>query len=364
MRGERPDGGGRGIGAQASGASDGPVWEGKAPAKVNLTLRVLAREAGGFHQIETIFQALELADELRIELADELRIELEERPGDGGTEPPRIELEMEGVGADALGRTKENLAVRAARLYCEALVGAARNGWSESTAAARVRPPVGGPDTVGGEGEGRPDIRIHLAKRIPHGAGLGGGSSDAAAVLRGLDELYSGALGRERLVKLGAELGADVAFFVLHTPRALAWGRGDRLQPLPALPRRPVLLALPPDPIGTPWAYRMLAEYRKAEGEGAAGGAVLEPSVLETWEGMAGLAENAFQAALEPLRPELAGMRRTLEKSGAEPALLSGSGSAVFGVFSGEAAARAAEEALREAVPGLLILRTATAERL
>ena len=309
------------------------AWEGQAPAKVNLLLRVLAREAGGHHQIETVFQALELADRLRIVLTRSLE---PGAPRDSGSTLPRVALKVDGVGADTLGPPEENLAVRAARLYCHALDS------SEGTV-----PPA-------------PHIRIRLTKRIPHGAGLGGGSSDAAAVLRGLDHLHGEALGRDRLVELGAELGADVAFFVLDVPRALGWGRGHRLLPLGALPRRPVLLALPPEPIATPWAYRTLAEHREREGADAAGGAVLDHADLDSWERIADLAGNAFQPVLEPLRPKLADIRRTLEDAGAAPALLSGSGSAVFGVFRRESELRQAEEALEGAVADVQVIRTAT----
>jgi len=309
------------------------AWKGRAPAKVNLLLRVLAREAGGHHQIETVFQALELADQLRIVLG---RPSETGSPRDFGSALPRIALEVEGVGADTLGPPEENLAVRAARLYSDAL-GDGR-----------------GPATPVSE------IRVRLTKRIPHGAGLGGGSSDAAAVLRGLDQLHGGALGRDRLVELGGQLGADVAFFVLDAPRALGWGRGHRLLPLGALPRRPVLLALPPESIATPWAYGALAEHREREGVGAAGGAVLDHADLDSWEGMARLAGNAFQPVLEPLRPELAHIRRLLEEAGARPALLSGSGSAVFGLFRRESELREAEEALEGGAADVQVIRTAT----
>jgi 4-diphosphocytidyl-2-C-methyl-D-erythritol kinase len=308
----RPEEGpGRGAGG------DEGVWRDRAPAKVNLSLRVLAREEGGYHQIETVFQSLELADRVSVALRRE----------------PGVRLTVGGVAPGALGPERENLAVRAARAYLEALDP---EGWEE----------------VG--------VRLHLEKRIPHGAGLGGGSSDAAAVLRGLDALHDRALGLSRLVQLGATLGADVAFFVLDTARALGWGRGDRLLPLPALPPREVVLAIPPEGVATPWAYRLLAEHRRREARESAGGGVVSLEDLEDWDAVAAGAANAFQEVLEPVRPELARLRRLLQGAGAAPALLTGSGSAVFGVFSEAAAAEAAAAEVEEEEPTSRVIRTRT----
>jgi 4-diphosphocytidyl-2-C-methyl-D-erythritol kinase len=293
------------------------AWSGAAPAKVNLLLRVLAREAGGHHQLETVFQALELSDEVHLER----------------TREPGVRLDLEGVAPGELGPDASNLAVRAARAYLEAL---------------------------GPGGQDRGGVQVRLEKRIPHGAGLGGGSSDAGTVLRGMDVLHGGALGLPVLVELGAALGADVPFFALDRPRALGWGRGDRLLPLPPLPVREVVLACPPEPIATPWAYRMLAEHREAAGMGSAGGALVDPGRLGSWEGVAEAAENAFQAALEPLRPDLARLREALSAAGAVPALLSGSGSAVFGVFRSSAEAAEGVRRVERAVPGTRAIRTRT----
>lgn len=293
------------------------VWRERARAKVNLSLHVLAREEGGYHQIETVFQALELADVVSVALRRE----------------PGVRLTVEGVPPGSLGPERENLATRAARAYLEALDP---EGWEE----------------VG--------VRLHLKKRIPHGAGLGGGSSDAAAVLRGLDVLHERALGLSRLVRLGATLGADVAFFVLDTPRALGWGRGDRLLPLPALPPREVVLAIPPEGIATPWAYRLLAEQRRREARESAGGGVVSLEDLDDWEAVAAGATNAFQEVLEPVRPELARLRGLLQEAGAAPALLSGSGSAVFGVFAEAEGAEAAAARVEGAEPTARVIRTRT----
>ncbi len=261
----------------------------RAPAKVNLLLRVLAREESGFHQLETLFQALELADAVEV------------LPGAKGRGPA---LELSGVKPGALGTVDENLAVRALRLLSEA---------------------AGVP----------PDFGIRLEKRIPHGAGLGGGSSDAAAVLLAANRLLGAPLSRAELAAMGGRLGADVPFFVAETPLALGWGRGDRILPLPPLPRAAVLLALPPWGIATPAAYAALARHR--EGASAPGSALLggPDAPWRDWDAVARAAENAFEAALFPEHPTLSRIRGALRAAGAAPALLSGSGSAVFGVFAG-----------------------------
>lgn len=150
----------------------------RAPAKLNLHLAVLARETSGYHQIETVFCALELADRLEVR-----------RAGAG------IVLEVDG--AD-LGPSEENLAHRAARTFYEAAAIA-------------------------------PEAEIRLEKHIPVGAGLGGGSSDAAAAMRALNMLHGTPLDEAALLQAAATLGSDVPFFLSGGPLALAWGRGERI---------------------------------------------------------------------------------------------------------------------------------------
>ncbi len=300
---------------------EGRRWAGSAPAKVNLFLRILAREEGGHHQIETVFQQVELADGLEVEV----------RVG-GEHEPGTLSLELAGVAPTALGEPEDNLAVRAARGFLEEM----------------------------GASGGLPSVRIRLEKRIPHGAGLGGGSSDAAAVLRGLSILLPRAVPPDRVQAVAGALGADVPFFLADTPRALAWGRGDQILPLGALPPREVLLLVPPNGIATPWAYRVLAEHRSTVGAASPRARVLDPALLSTWEGMAELAENAFQPALHAHRPDLEVLRGALAAEGADPALLSGSGSALFGVFASPQAADRADGELARRFPEVSRIRTRT----
>jgi 4-diphosphocytidyl-2-C-methyl-D-erythritol kinase len=252
-----------------------------APAKVNLRLKVLAREESGFHALETVFCALSLADELEVH-----------RTGD-----PGVRLTVEG-GVDT-GPPERNLVVRAAERFYRTL----------------RRPPK---------------LDVRLRKRIPSAAGLGGGSSDAAAMLRALNALEGCPLATGDLLAIGAELGSDVPFFLCGSPLALAWSRGERLLALPPLPPRPVLVAHPGAAMPTPEAFRRLASTR---GSYAAAGAALALDDLTDWDGISAVAENDFDAIAVAEMPLLADALATMRAAGAEVALLAGSGAAVFGIF-------------------------------
>ena len=262
-----------------------------AQAKINLLLRVLAREESGYHSIETIFLRLDLADDVVVRVGDDIR---------GRTLDVRGDALPEG----GLGETTANLAYRAACAY------AAATGW-----------PAG--------------FAIELTKNIPTGAGLGGGSADAGAVLRALDAMSPSPLGR-RLPELAPALGADVAFMTIDSPMALGWGRGERLFPLPALARRPVVILVPAFPVSTKEAYGWLAHDR---GSYAARGGLVQASEVDTWEGIAAVAVNEFEPVVGRRHPSIPAYVDALRDAGALPAMMSGSGSAVFGVFADPQAA-------------------------
>jgi 4-diphosphocytidyl-2-C-methyl-D-erythritol kinase len=282
---------------------------GSAPAKVNLALHVLAREESGFHQLETIFCALDLADELEIELHGN-------------------DIELHVHGAD-LGDVRGNLVYRAATAYFAAI-------------------------------DAQPGARIRLQKRVPHGAGLGGGSSDAATTLRLLDVLHGAPLGVHRLLRLASTLGADVPFFATGEAMALAWGRGERLLPLPAPDARDVLLVVPDKAMPTAYAYAELAR-RRGRGTATPAGSLLDHRLLGSWSGLARLARNDFENIAFEHVAGLAEVKQRLREHGAAPALLAGSGSAVFGVFERASRADAAAEALAGERPEWRVLRTRTA---
>ncbi|HYV99215.1 MAG TPA: 4-(cytidine 5'-diphospho)-2-C-methyl-D-erythritol kinase [Gemmatimonadaceae bacterium] len=260
-----------------------------APAKVNLFLRVLEREPSGFHQIETVFQKLALADTLTV------------RPTDGRSS---LKLSWEGLAPLPLGPVERNLAWRAAAVF------------------QRERDWPRGWD-------------ITLVKRIPAGAGLGGGSSDAAAVLRALNALCPDPIDDTTLRTLGAGLGSDVPFFLSDASCAIGRGRGERLTPIGGPPLEPATIALitPGFPIATAEAYGALAAARTAA-RFPAPRARLTDSTLRSWRDFAAIHANDFEATVFQRYPELEECRNRLERAGASIAMLTGTGSTVFGLWA------------------------------
>jgi 4-diphosphocytidyl-2-C-methyl-D-erythritol kinase len=274
----------------SEGSSGARAVQVLAQAKVNLRLRVLAREASGYHQLETIFLRLELADVVRVRRAR------------------RNSLDVSGeVTSAAIGPTEQNLAWRAARAYSE--IAGERGGWA-----------------------------IELEKHIPIGGGLGGGSADAGAVLRALDAMSRKPLGEARLLAIAATLGADVPFLSTTHSCALGWGRGERLLALEPPPVRAVALLVPAFGVNTAEAYGWLSTRDRSAPPESWG--VLDPAALATWKGIAAVAVNDFETVVTAHHPVLAAMVDALRAAGSAPAMLSGSGSVVFGVLP-EGAARA-----------------------
>jgi len=255
-----------------------------AHAKVNLFLRILARESSGFHQIETAFALLEMADELVV-----LR-----RTGSGVT------LEVEGPD---LGPSDENLAVRAARMVLDATGN-------------------------------RFGVAITLTKRIPVRAGLGGGSSDGAATLQAVNALAGNAVPRHELHHFASKLGADVAFFASGAALALAWGRGERQFRMPAPPAHPALVAVPPIDVATPDAYA----WWDAQNPSPAprGPVTLDADALSTWGSIGRLGGNDFETVVFGKHPELRALYERVAQTGPIWVRLCGSGSAVAAVYKKE----------------------------
>ena len=261
----------------------------RAPAKINLDLRVLYRRPDGFHELRTVFQAISIYDaiEARSRPAGEARISI---AGD-------VEIE-------------DNLIARAAKL-----------------ALAEMRISA--------------DIEFTLEKLIPMGAGLGGGSSDAAAVLRAMPELVGSEMAADRMHALAAQLGSDVPFF-LYGGTALGLGRGDEIYPLPApAPMHGVLVA-PSIHVSTAEAYRALSPLVAEGGRQAK----LDDFARVLWSGLLDEPRNDFEGPVFSLYPELAEIRERLAQAGARVARMTGSGSAIFGLFEEAAAAMRAREAL------------------
>ena len=253
----------------------------RAFAKLNLGLRVLYRRPDGYHEIRTVFQTISLADQLDISFtpARTTRIEIEGTP-------------------DIL----ENLIERAARLVLECLSIHA-------------------------------NVLFNLKKHIPTGAGLGGGSSDAAAVLLALPALARKALPADKLSVLAAQLGSDVPFF-LHGGTALGLGRGEELYPLPDLPSARGLLVVPSVHSSTAEAYRDLSPRLTLISLQNK----LNSFQQEVWrgygDGRIAADDNDFEEVVFARHEELRQVKEHLLRLGANPAAMTGSGSAIFGIFA------------------------------
>jgi len=264
-------------------------------AKINWVLEVLDRRPDGYHEVRTVIQTIDLCDTLAMQPAAELCLEAE---GEGL--PPE----------------QENLVMKAAHLLRER--------------AARL-----------------PGARIRLSKAIPIAAGLGGGSSDAAAALRGLNELWRLGLDQKALADVASRLGSDVPFF-LYGGTALAKGRGERITPLPDAPRRELFIALPPLTLAdkTRHMYSILTPTDFTDGSSAErlADAIRRGGVLEDAHLF-----NAFDRPASRAFPELERLRRVLLEAGARSVHLAGSGPALFVLIDDprqrEQLARAAAEA-------------------
>ena len=274
-----------------------------AQAKLNLGLRILARERGGYHSIETLFARIALADTVTIRPRDDER-----------------SVVVHGV---EIGPQEQNLAYRAAVAYFDA------TGWPRG-------------------------FEVEVAKRIPIGGGLGGGSADAGAVLRGLNALSPHAVSEPELLRIAMSLGADVPFLTTTEPFALAWGRGERLLALPALPERTVVLVLPGFVVSTVEAYEWLAASRQTD---VPSPRLISVAELTTWESLQEHVVNDFEPVVGEQHPEIPTIIAQLREMGASIAGMSGSGSTLFGIvplFSDTAA-------LTDALPGTAVpTRTVT----
>lgn len=262
----------------------------RAFAKVNYALEVLGRREDGYHEIRTVLQSISLQDELEVS---------------GPAERFRLSVEPPGTG---VGPDRENTVFRAWRLLAEEA--------------------------------GAPPVRVVLRKGIPAGAGLGGGSADAAALLRGASELLGLGLGEEELAALALRVGADVPF-CLSGGTALGEGVGERLSPLPAPPEHWLVVGMPPRGASTAEVYRA---YDALGGAGPGGRAGRVVRALRG--GDLGALGEALGNDLLPvtgrLVPEVEGLVVALRRAGALGACMSGTGTAVYGVFGEEAAAREA----------------------
>lgn len=250
----------------------------RALAKINLDLRVLGRREDGFHELRTVFQTISLADTIEISFTPSRRTSI----------TLWDELQI-----------ADNLVERAARMAMDAM---------RATGLVEMR----------------------LKKRIPMGAGLGGGSSDAAAVLLALPALVGKALDLPKLCDIGEQLGSDVPFFLLGGT-AVGIGRGTELFPLPDGPSREGLIVAPGIHVNTAQAYRDLSPRLTTE--------LQQNKIVSfqslTWDrSSTDDCRNDFEAVVFEQHGKLKALKRRLVKAGASPALMTGSGSALFGLFA------------------------------
>jgi len=279
------------------------------PAKINLTLRVGLHQPDGYHDVRTLMQAIGISDTLTL------------TPRRG---PFALQVRSPGVPSD-----NANLVCRAG----EAL-------WRSA-----------------GRPDGPRDVHVRLDKSIPPAAGLGGGSSDAAAALLGLNAVWELRRPRRDLAKLAATLGADVPFF-LQGGTAIGLGRGDEVYPIDDVARLGIIVIKPSFSVATADAYRWLDEDRAS---GAASTALCEPRDVEVgWSAGPITLVNELEAPVARRHPVIGEMIDACVREGALGAAMTGSGSAVFGVFPEGVAPRAAKRLQR---PDWLILLTRTLTR-
>jgi 4-diphosphocytidyl-2-C-methyl-D-erythritol kinase len=201
-------------------------------------------------------------------------------------------------------------------------------------------------------------VDIELYKRVPMGAGLGGGSSDAAATILGLNQSLQLGWSREKMAEVGQALGSDVAFF-LFAPSAIVTGRGESVRPVTIEGGRWIVLVKPTFGIETKWAYQELAATRAAVRQLSADHRELDRRDRLTWGQVAASVENDFEIPVFTKHPQLGEIKRFLQKRGAQFALLSGSGATVFGLFEEESTARrAGAELAQDAALNLFVVPT------
>lgn len=279
-----------------------------APAKVNLILRILDRRPDGYHNLWSIMHTVALEDAVTMRASSQRGI--------------RLACNVGGLSVD-----HTNLVWRAA-----------------SAVLDRAQLSVG--------------VDIELYKRVPMGAGLGGGSSDAAATILGLNQSLQLGWSREKMAEVGQALGSDVAFF-LFAPSAIVSGRGESVRPVTIEGGRWIVLVKPTFEIETKWAYQELAATRAAVRQLSADHGELDRRDRLTWGQVAASVENDFEIPVFTKHPQLGEIKRFLLKRGAQFALLSGSGATVFGLFEEESTARrAGAELAQDAELNLFVVPT------
>ncbi len=260
----------------------------QAPAKVNYRLDVIGKRPDGYHDLRMIMQRINLCDEVSIELLDK----------------PGIKVSC---GSDKVPDGERNIAWKAAKRLLDLY-------------------------------EGETGVEILIRKNIPVAAGLGGGSSDCAAVLMGLNELLGLSLSRDRLMQIAVKLGADVPFFLLEQT-ALAEGIGEILTPMSQIPEVWIVLVNPNVPVSTAWVYKNLQLTQQ-------GGVDTLPNSFKNAAELSSIFFNNLESVTIPAFPVIDEIKRLLLASGASGSLMSGSGPTVFGIYDDEQNARKSADSI------------------
>jgi len=259
----------------------------RAPAKINLNLRVVGKRRDGYHLIDTIMLPVSLYDELEIR---KIRSPVDNKK----TKDGMIEVSCD---HPLVPGGEKNIVYRAARLIMQ-------------------------------QTDKQQQVQIHIRKRIPVGAGLGGGSADAAATLIGLNRLLTVRLSAAKLEKLALSLGADVPFFIRARP-ARARGIGERLYPLHGIPSFWLVIVYPGFPVSTAWAFKKLPPTLTKPPVNTS-----IPTSLKRFDRLAKLLVNDLESVTLKRYPKIQLLKDRLLHQGAAGSLMSGSGSSVFGIFS------------------------------
>lgn len=272
----------------------------KAYGKINLGLDALSKRPDGYHELSMIMQTVDIYDTLTFSVTEEPGIKLTVEV-EGGSQPVSVPADQ------------SNLVWRAADLLMR-------------------------------EFDIRQGVRIHLVKRIPVAAGMAGGSSDCAAALKGVNQLFGLGLSLTQLQERGVKLGADVPYCLLGGT-ALAEGIGEKLTVLPDMPDCPMVIAKPAIGISTPFVFKNLRVYELESHPDIAGmrGAI-EAGDLD---GVVSRLENVLETAAIPHFPIVGEIKQAMAQLGAKGVLMSGSGPTVFGIFADRAAAETAAKELK-----------------
>lgn len=266
----------------------------KAFGKINLTLDVLGRRRDGYHLLDTVMQTVSIWDELEIQTGRERGV--------------RLECNRDGLPLDS-----KNTVYRAAKFFLE------------------------------DQGLDQEGLTIYIHKFIPSRSGMGGGSADAAAVLRGLNEMYGAGLSTEKLMELGAKVGADVPFCVTGGA-ARCTGTGTEVSPAPMMPECWLVVCKPPAGMSTPRAYALLDQYPLSSTQAT-------PRMMEALRAgnLRRVAKGLANRFDETIRmAQVRGIKRAMQGIGALGAMMTGSGSGVYGIFETEQQAKTAMKELEE----------------